>query len=800
MKKLAFVLLLASVTSLQAQFISNTGIELSNSTVLSTNGDWANQGTIKNNGSIITTESWTNSGTLDAASTGGFFLKYSANKSFTPGGSSFGFIIKEGNGHVDFTGSFSLKDSLGIKGGTIKLTSATDVITLSETALVTSFPGSFVEGGTMVRKGTGSLLFPVGKNGVSLPITFVNVDGTNASISIAVEDAPVGYIAGAGINSLINFPYVWKATKTNVTDSAYVEVEYPDALPNATDAIIVRKVAGQNKYEGMGARSSTSSAGKVKIRSYSRGAQGVFSVASGFKGNLETDSLALVSLFDKTGGTSWTNKNNWKSGAVNTWQGITETGGQITAVNLPNNKLTGPVPPQFADLAALQTVNLSGNEITSLPNLSGSTGITTLNISNNRLDFGSLIPNAAIAGVNYANQADLTTPATELLEVGTTATVSITTGGTGNVYQWKRNDAIVNGANSDTYTIGPINRTNMGTYIVEVTNPAVPNLTLKSGNKKVLATAKISGTVFETDNSPLTTGKITLFRVTPVGAYEKVLEDIAINSNGTYLLDKVVLDDYVLLAEADATTFPTDLPTYFKNKIYWEEADKIILNENVDNANISMQKKPTTKPQGQGIIAGFFEEPVPTGGRTLENRRISNAGASVRRKTNVGKPQDEVLVLVAYLFTNENGEFGFENLETGDYVLNLQYPGFPMDPTSFINISVGTGLARSVEVGALVQDNKIVVSKRVVTGWDESDTQFSVFPNPTSAALNIRTLKPFTGLRYEITNSVGQQVGSGDIANAAEHSIDVQHLTPGIYQVTLMQANTQIKNFRIVIQ
>ena len=356
--KYIIAVLLLSTSLAQAQFMKNTGIEMVNTGNLTVNGDWVNDSgtTIRNDGVITTSDSWTNNGTLDATSTGGFILDFASDKTFAPGGTDFGFLQKKGIGNANITGKFSVKDSLSIKGGLITPLTSTDILTVSETGTVTSVPGSFLEGGNLVRQGTGNLFFPVGRGGQSLPITFLNVTGANPSVSVTIEDAPTGYTAGAGINALIGFPYVWKTTKVNVSDSAsYVEIEYPNTLPTAADVVVVKKLTGQDKYEGIGARQITTTANTVKVRSYSRALQGTFSIARGFKGNLKTDSLALVSLYQSTEGTAWTNKTNWTTGKVNTWQGVTETGGQITAVNLANNKIKGGVPDLFIDMAALQT-------------------------------------------------------------------------------------------------------------------------------------------------------------------------------------------------------------------------------------------------------------------------------------------------------------------------------------------------------------------------------------------------------------------------------------------------------------
>jgi hypothetical protein len=799
------LLLIVGCGSSTAQHIVNNGIAVVNTGLVYTNGDWQNSGPFRNDGEVITTDNWLHTGTIDNASTGGFVLRYTADKTFSAGsGSSFGYLTKEGAGVATFVDSFTLRDSLRLSVGILRSPSAS--ITLATGARLTNLAASHVDG-VLIRRGTGTLVFPVGRDGLYLPITFQSVTGTNPATSVRVQAAPGGFTAGVGVSTLNGFPYAWVVTKSNPSDSAgFVEVEYPDALPNATDGILMRKVTGANRYEGMGARQQTIANGRVRLRSYSRGLQGLFSVGRGFRGNLRTDSLALVALYQQTAGAAWTNRTNWLTGRVGTWQGITETGGQITAVNLANNRLTGPVPDAFADMAALHSVNLSGNQITKFPNLTTSTGLAGLNLSNNRLGFGSLLPNVGITGINYAGQANIDADLQARPEVGTDFKVKAITDGTGNQFVWRRNGIVVPNATDSTYTIVAINRSNMGDYVAEITNPGVPNLTLRTGTKNVLAVANITGTVQSTATAPMNNGVMRLFKVTTVGAYDTIRVQNTIAPDGRYAFNAVVLDDYTVLAAPNATAFPNDLPTYYTNKLFWEEADKIQLTASRNDINITMAKKPTTAPVGQGVIGGFFEEPIG-GGRedgVSNNRRVSNASVSVRRRVGTGRTTNERLELVAQLTTNQNGEFEFTSLPEGEYLLNLQYPGFPMDERSFINIQIGKGLNRRVSVEALVQADKIVVNKRVVTGWEEdAENLFTVYPNPTKALIHVEINNTSTAaagaLQFVILNAQGQRVRTGVLPADGLKNYDLTELATGVYVMQISQHGQLLSTQRLVV-
>ena len=74
---------------------------------------------------------------------------------------------------------------------------------------------------------------------------------------------------------------------------------------------------------------------------------------------------ALIALYDKTGGTNWIRKTNWKTNlSVSKWFGVkTNTYGQVVGLALFRNKLSGPIPVELAQLHNLEYLLLSRNEL-----------------------------------------------------------------------------------------------------------------------------------------------------------------------------------------------------------------------------------------------------------------------------------------------------------------------------------------------------------------------------------------------------------------------------------------------------
>ena len=74
---------------------------------------------------------------------------------------------------------------------------------------------------------------------------------------------------------------------------------------------------------------------------------------------------ALVALYNATDGPNWTNSTNWLSDKpLGDWHGVTTSKGGVTELDLRKNQLSGPIPPELANLANLTWLDLGVNELT----------------------------------------------------------------------------------------------------------------------------------------------------------------------------------------------------------------------------------------------------------------------------------------------------------------------------------------------------------------------------------------------------------------------------------------------------
>ena len=62
-----------------------------------------------------------------------------------------------------------------------------------------------------------------------------------------------------------------------------------------------------------------------------------------------SDRAALIALYEATGGPDWESRRGWDSAAsVSNWYGVvTNSAGRVLELDLADNALTGPIPPEL---------------------------------------------------------------------------------------------------------------------------------------------------------------------------------------------------------------------------------------------------------------------------------------------------------------------------------------------------------------------------------------------------------------------------------------------------------------------
>ena len=107
-------------------------------------------------------------------------------------------------------------------------------------------------------------------------------------------------------------------------------------------------------------------------------------------------SRVLIALFNATGGYNWHDNTNWGSSRqTSSWYGVSNKASRnprhVTMLQLPQNNLTGEIPPELGNLGSLTVVDLRGNNLTGeIPAELGKLHLPILLLSGNK--FTGCIP------------------------------------------------------------------------------------------------------------------------------------------------------------------------------------------------------------------------------------------------------------------------------------------------------------------------------------------------------------------------------------------------------------------------
>lgn len=513
------------------------------------------------------------------------------------------------------------------------------------------------------------------------------------------------------------------------------------------------------------------------------------------------DSIALVAFYNESGGDSWTVNTNWLIGSFVTWDSLTFVGANVTSITLRNNNLIGAVAPELATIPTLENLQLSGNFLTSIPDLTEMPALSTLDVSGNNLDFASLEANTSILNVDYTDQGEIGLPIDTVIYVGERFKLVAEAAGDSNTYQWKKiiginvGDTInLEGKTTNTLYLDSLNRQSMGTFICEVNNTVVTDLTLLTSANKILAGADIKGTVKDSNGLELDSGIVNLFQVQLDAAFDTTaVFHLIPGAGGVFSFPKAVLADYIFLAKIDTISYPETLPTYWTSTIFWEEADTLVLNENDSTINILVSATPPDDPGGTGEIFGVVFEDLPETGRLAKKRGLPKASVSVRRKRGASKGDEtleDIFDLIGYVITDEEGNYSIGRLQAGLYRFNVQYPGIPMDTiNSNVDIEVTeSGAGQKNQVIATVTADGIILETSALGIYHSNYKRWAdVYPVPSNEKIFIR-LDQYRHMDVQVT----VKTVTGRTVSIETRRLTPENPTPIELDITILEGGVYI--------
>jgi len=394
------------------------------------------------------------------------------------------------------------------------------------------------------------------------------------------------------------------------------------------------------------------------------------------------------------------------------------------------------------------------------------------------------IINGTDIGQNYTQDFSIIVnsefvPVTNITDVPATATAGVPLTLTGTVVPnnatnqtivWSVKNAGTTGA---TITGNTLNTTGAGTAVVTATianGGAAGANYAKDFNIVVEAppSIDISGKVFRPNQTALSSGEVSLYRVQTMTKYI-LIETVQIGNDGAYLFNNVSQGGYIV--KATAPPAEEMLPTYFGNSENWEQATLITV-ATVSISNIDITLKAAKKaPEGDSEINGTV---IEDGGK--------RAGSPVEDVTvYLLSFENSIWTTIATTQTDDKGSFAFSKLAAGKYMTIVDAPGIKM----LNSIPLDLAVTDTINILFTITDEGIETTIGNVGINSPTLPEIKVYPNPTTGELRIENGE-LRVKEVEIFDVVGKKVYTNHlITTSSNHLINISHLQAGVYFVRI---------------
>lgn len=273
-----------------------------------------------------------------------------------------------------------------------------------------------------------------------------------------------------------------------------------------------------------------------------------------------------------------------------------------------------------------------------------------------------------------------------------------------------------------------------------------------------------------------------------------------VESDGTYMFEGLINGNYYLYAIPDTINSDNVIPGYYANKLRWQSAYLLPVYSDVYDVDIHLSSTNFNLQYGQASISGHMEMPLDSNfNRELycmpwlddSNNDFCYGGLSNNTVLLFNQSKTELL---DYTLTDEEGNFYFDNLPYGNYIVDAERAGLLSIASPIINLSPD----HNAETGIIIEINQ--QNLKIYFDSNASDEfNLNVFPNPASHEIHILYSNPFQSTsRLEVFDLFGNLVLEYDIqTNNSLSKIDINALSSGLYFGQIINLN-KTAHFRFV--
>lgn len=288
---------------------------------------------------------------------------------------------------------------------------------------------------------------------------------------------------------------------------------------------------------------------------------------------------------------------------------------------------------------------------------------------------------------------------------------------------------------------------------------------------------KIRGNVLSTSGTePIMFGEVNMIIKDDYNHLFEVYETVPVDNQGRFEFSSMPEGNFLIYANPDNFAYPYNLSTYYGNSKYWQDASILSLNQDT-SITINLQNDSTyINMSGNGNISGNISEgafkSIATRAENIKIVLEENPGGAT----------------IFHDEPDDNGDFGFSNLEEGSYQLHVEIPGLEMDSIHVVNITSDSLYYQGLDYVYDTLMIKIPGSSSIKNYYAKDDFNLKVCPNP----FNEQT-------RFVLNNDA---YGNYEL-NIYDLSGKKVELTEGYFEKEILYQNTSLEKgiylYKIII-
>jgi len=259
------------------------------------------------------------------------------------------------------------------------------------------------------------------------------------------------------------------------------------------------------------------------------------------------------------------------------------------------------------------------------------------------------------------------------------------------------------------------------------------------------------------------------------------LRGITSAQDGSFEFRHVVAGDYYIFVVPPAEEYKNFLPTYYYNKVHWEEAYKLPVIEDTYDIDVELVRSSLMMPEGEGSISGYC---TASGGTS---QSCGNIVVLLYDRTQK--------YLLGWAVVDNDGNFIFPALPFGEYVIVGEKAGYKRFSSDVIKL----GAENPSVINVMLKIEPYKISFIVPSPGHGGYAELLAFPNPAGEQLIIENF-PNDGL-YEgslISTDGRSRIYQIPVTDRKSVPLDLNHVSPGIYFLRVTSGSRFIGSLKII--